>query len=62
MPACGPQVLIRVRASGLNPVETYVRSGTFEIKPDLPYVPGSDAAGEVAKVGPGVENFKVRII
>jgi len=46
-PKPGPaQVLIRARAIGINPVETYVRSGSNP-KLALPYTPGSDAAGEV---------------
>lgn len=49
------QVLVRVRAIGVNPVDTYVRAGTHEHKPALPYTPGSDAAGEVDAVGQGVQ-------
>lgn len=36
-----------------NPVDTYLRSGTYTRKPDLPYTPGTDAAGEVEAVSPG---------
>lgn len=54
-PVPGPgQVLVRVRAAGVNPVDTYVRSGTYALKPNLPYTPGMDAAGEVEAVGDGV--------
>jgi NADPH2:quinone reductase len=54
-PQPGPgQVLVQVRAVGVNPVETYVRTGTYAIKPALPYTPGADAAGVVAGVGEGV--------
>ncbi len=50
----GPgQVLIDTRAIGVNPVETYLRSGRNPAL-SLPYTPGTDAAGEVAAVGPGV--------
>ncbi|KAJ3595729.1 hypothetical protein NHX12_005032 [Muraenolepis orangiensis] len=52
------QVLIRVRACGVNPVETYIRSGSFARRPDLPYTPGSDVAGEVQEVGEEVTSFK----
>jgi NADPH:quinone reductase len=47
------QVLVRVRAAGVNPVETYVRSGSYASVPKLPYTPGSDCAGEVEAVGEG---------
>ncbi len=50
----GPgQVLVAVRAVGVNPVDTYIRSGGYGKRP-LPYTPGSDAAGTVEAVGEGV--------
>lgn len=56
----GPgQVVIRVKAAGVNPVDTYVRSGTYVFKPSLPYTPGYDAAGVVERVGEGVTRLKV---
>jgi NADPH:quinone reductase len=59
-PKPGPgQVLVRVHAAGVNPYDTYMRAGTYAIKPQLPYTPGSDAAGTVAAVGDGVEKVKV---
>ena len=51
------QLVVRVRAAGVNPVDTYIRAGVYARKPELPYTPGSDAAGEVAEVGEGVEGF-----
>ena len=58
-PKPGPtQVLIRVKAVGVNPVETYIRSGSYARKPNLPYTPGSDVAGVVEAVGPNVASFK----
>jgi NADPH2:quinone reductase len=56
-PAAG-QVLVRVRAAGVNPVDAYVRTGTYAQKPALPYTPGSDGAGEVEAVGPEVAAWK----
>lgn len=53
------QVLVRVKAVGINPVDTYIRAGTYTRKPDLPYTPGSDAAGVVADVGANVQKVKV---
>ncbi len=54
----GPgQVLVKVHAVGVNPVETYIRSGAYmAAAPPLPYTPGTDAAGAVAAVGPGVKS------
>ncbi|HWP99682.1 MAG TPA: NADPH:quinone reductase [Vicinamibacterales bacterium] len=57
-PAPGPgELLVRVRAAGVNPVDTYVRSGAYAVRPALPYVPGADGAGEIVAVGPGVAGF-----
>jgi NADPH2:quinone reductase len=54
-PAPGPgQILVRVRAIGVNPVETYIRSGAYTRPAGLPYTPGNDAAGVVEAVGDGV--------
>ena len=52
-PAAG-QVLIRVKAVGVNPVDTYIRSGMYPRKPPLPYIPGTDIGGIVEAVGQGV--------
>ena len=52
------QVLVRVKAAGVNPYDTYMRSGTYAIKPPLPYTPGSDAAGTIESVGAGVSKVK----
>lgn len=59
-PQPGPgQVVVRVRAAGVNPVDTYIRAGIYARKPPLPYTPGMDAAGDVAAVGEGVRRVKV---
>jgi NADPH2:quinone reductase len=52
------QVLVKVRAAGVNPYDTYMRAGTYPVKPNLPYTPGSDAAGVVESVGEGVTKVK----
>jgi len=52
------QLVIRVQAIGVNPVENYVRTGTYAYKPSLPYTPGADGAGVVLKIGPEVRRFK----
>jgi len=58
-PKPGPgEVLVRVHAAGVNPYDTYMRNGTYAVKPPLPYTPGSDAAGVVEAVGEGVTKVK----
>ena len=57
-PTPGPgQLTVKLKAIGINPVETYIRSGKYGPKP-FPYTPGSDAAGLVDKVGDGVKTFR----
>jgi len=56
----GPgQVLVRIHAAGVNPVETYIRSGKYAKLPPLPCTPGSDGAGVIAALGEGVSDWKV---
>jgi NADPH2:quinone reductase len=55
----GPgQVVVRVKAAGVNPVDTYIRAGTYT-RPVLPYTPGLDAAGIVEEIGEGVTSTKI---
>jgi NADPH2:quinone reductase len=56
-PAAG-QVLLKVHAVGVNPVDVYIRSGTYARKPALPYTPGTDVGGVVHEVGIGVTRFR----
>ena len=52
------QVVVRIHAAGVNPVETYIRTGAYAIKPNLPYTPGNDAGGTVVATGEGVKRVK----
>lgn len=52
------QVRVKVHAVGVNPYDTYMRSGAYAIKPALPYTPGADAAGVIDQVGEGVSGLK----
>jgi NADPH:quinone reductase len=52
------QVLVRISAAGVNPADTYARSGKFATKPPLPYTPGTDGAGIVEAVGAGVSSVQ----
>ena len=54
----GRQVLVRVAAAALNPVDTYIRSGAIKMDIPLPFVVGCDLAGVVEKVGPQAKRFK----
>lgn len=56
----GPgQILVDIRAAGVNPVDTYIRAGTYAMKPDLPFTPGMDGAGTVAEVGDDAAHVSV---
>lgn len=52
------QIVVQVKAVGVNPVDTYIRAGMFG-SPNLPYTPGMDAAGIVESVGEGVTKVAV---
>lgn len=52
VPGAG-ELLVRVEAIGVNPVETYIRAGTYPRLPELPYTPGGNVAGTIEKCGDG---------
>ena len=56
--AAAGQVRVRIHAVGVNPYETYMRAGGYAIKPDLPYIPGADAAGVIDQVGSGAGGWQ----
>ena len=59
-PKPGPgDVVVRVRAAGVNPVDAYIHTGTYARKPALPYTPGQDGAGDVHSVGADVTGVSV---
>ena len=59
-PPCGPgQVRVHVWASGVNFVDALFVQGRYQIRPPLPFVPGSEIAGEVTEVGAEVEGFAI---
>jgi len=58
-PSPGPgQVLVRIRAAGVNPADTYARTGAGAARPQLPYTPGTDGAGVVESAGPDVKHVR----
>jgi NADPH2:quinone reductase len=58
-PTPGPgEVLVEVLAAGVNPVDTYIRSGTYSLRPELPYTPGLEGCGVVRGLGAGVDGWE----
>jgi len=56
----GPtEVVVRLHAAGVNPVDTYIRSGLYRPNLKLPYTPGLDGAGVIKAVGPDVKHRQV---
>jgi NADPH2:quinone reductase len=53
------QVFVDIHAVGINPVDTYIRSGNYSKLPHYPYTPGNDGAGVVRAVGQSVRNVSV---
>ena len=57
-PVAGPgQALVKIEASGVNFIDVYQREGRYKVP--LPFVPGQEAAGVIAALGPEVSGFKV---
>ena len=52
------QVLVQIKAAGVNPADTYVRSGSYALLPTPPYVPGGEGAGVIREIGEGVTGWK----
>lgn len=52
------EILVQIKAAGVNPVETYQRDGKYPSLPKLPWTPGNDGAGIVHSVGSGVKSVK----
>lgn len=53
------EVLVRVEAIGVNPVDTYIRAGEYPLSGGLPYTPGFDAAGVIEAIGSEVGHRRV---
>ncbi|HMK48424.1 MAG TPA: alcohol dehydrogenase catalytic domain-containing protein [Thermodesulfovibrionales bacterium] len=52
------EVVVKIYAAGVNPVDTYLRSGSYSPGPVLPYIPGMDGAGVIEAAGEGVESLR----
>jgi NADPH2:quinone reductase len=58
LPPPGPgEIQIRIRARGVQYVDVLMLAGQYQFRPEPPFIPGSEAAGEVVAVGPGVTGF-----
>jgi NADPH2:quinone reductase len=58
-PPPGPgEVQVRLTARGVQYVDVLQMAGTYQVRPEPPFIPGSEAAGELVAVGPGVARFK----
>ena len=55
----GKLILVKINAAGVNPVDTYLRTGIHAHAPKLPYTPGKDGAGVIEAVGDEVTKFKI---
>ena len=53
------EIQVRIRARGVQYVDVLMLAGKYQFRPDPPFIPGSEAAGEVVTVGPGVTDFQV---
>jgi NADPH:quinone reductase-like Zn-dependent oxidoreductase len=53
------EVLVRVRACGVNHLDIYTREGSHGVKAPLPHIGGLEPSGEVAAIGAGVYDFKL---
>ena len=59
-PVAAPgQVVVRVKATGLNFADTLITRGKYQFKPELPFSPGAEIAGVIDTIGAGVNGFSV---
>ena len=53
------EALIEVHAAGLNFPDTLAISGKYQIRPELPFIPGGEVAGIIVELGPDTDGFKI---
>ncbi len=51
------EILVKMSAIGINPVDTYIRSGKYGNLPQLPYTPGFDGAGTIVAMGKNITRY-----
>jgi len=59
-PECGAsEVIVDVKAAGLNFPDTLIIAGKYQVQPPMPFIPGAEAAGVVSAIGSDVKNVRV---
>lgn len=59
-PECGPnEVVVDIKAAGLNFPDTLIIEGKYQVQPDMPFIPGAEGAGVVSEIGSNVSNVSV---
>src|ERR1700761_5974667 len=53
------EIQVRIAARGVQYVDVLMLAGKYQFRPEPPFIPGGEAAGEVVAVGPGVDAFAV---
>lgn len=53
------EILVKIEATGVNPVDTYIRQGTYPLLPKLPYTPGMDGSGTITELGSQISNLNL---
>ena len=53
------ELLVKIHAASVNPIDTYIRSGAIPLPIEFPYIPGCDFAGTVEQIGTEVTRFKI---
>lgn len=58
-PPAEGEVQVRIRARGVQYVDVLMLAGKYQFRPEPPFIPGNEGAGEVVAIGPGVTRFKI---
>ena len=58
LPPSSGELQVRIEARGVQYVDVLMLAGKYQLRPEPPFIPGSEGAGEVVAIGPGVTSFK----
>ena len=53
------QLRVRIRAAGINFPDILMAAGEYQLKPELPFTPGMEAAGDISEIADGLTGFKI---